>query len=124
MIRVVKLLRGPLGLALVGVLAMGLLLWALGAISSGKGARVEARLNASRADAAISSGADAAQSVGRQASTEQAADAVTKENDRAIHQAPGADAPVAGTVHGAGLDSLCRRAAYRNSQQCLQRASP
>lgn len=107
-------------LALVLVLA----LWLSGALSSGGRAATEARLGANRADAALATASDAAQSVATQAAAEANHDALTRENDHEIHSAPGADAPVDPRLHDAGLRSLCRRAAYRGSQQCLQFAAP
>lgn len=107
-------------LALVLVLA----LWLSGTLSSGARATTEARLNANRADAALATASDAAQSVATQAAAEATHDALTRENDHEIRSAPGADAPVDPRLHDAGLRSLCRRAAYRGSQQCLQFAPP
>lgn len=87
-------------------------------------AKTEVRLSKGQTGAALESGADAVGTVGQQAASETAADRVTKENEDAIRNAEGADAPVAGGVRDAGLDSLCRRAAYRGSEQCLRHPAP
>ncbi len=77
-------------------------------------------IDASRADAGIASGRDAADTVGAAGTRERAIDQQTRENDDAIRNAPGADVPVDDGVHGTGIDSLCRRAAYRADPRCLQ----
>ena len=86
-------------------------------------ARVEISLGKNQTDAAIKSGQDAVATVASQAASETAGDQLTKENERDIRNAPGASAPVTSELHRAGLDSLCRRAAYRGSEQCLQHAA-
>lgn len=113
----------PGGIAVVAGLALALilgavLLWnAWGAAST---AKTEARLGANQTDAALASGADAVETLGKSAAAEAAVDTITRENERAIREAPGADAPVDPAVHGAGLRSLCRRAANRGKPECLQ----
>lgn len=105
------------GLALALVLA-GALLWnAWGAAAR---AKTETRLATGQAGAALESGADAAQTVGTVSAGEAAADTITRENESAIRNAPGADAPVDPAAHAAGLRSLCRRAANRGKPECLQ----
>ena len=103
---------------------IGFGLWMSGHLASGKRATVEARLNANRADAAIATASDAVASIASQAAAEAAHDQLTRENEDEIRNAPGAAAPVDPRLHDAGLRSLCRRAAYRDSQQCLQFAAP
>ena len=87
-------------------------------------AKWEARLSDAQGQAASQSGADAVGTVGAVAGRSSDTEQITRENSDAIHNAPGADAPVDHRATGAGLDSLCRRAAYRGSEQCLQRATP
>ena len=105
-------------MAIAALIALGF--WLSGAFSGGKRARAEAELNAGRADAGIASGQDAANTVGAAGGRESAIDQRTRENEHAIRNAPGADAPVDDGVHGAGIDSLCRRAAYSRDPRCLQ----
>lgn len=124
MIRFIRSLT-PAGLwVLAGVLAalaLGtVLLWnAWGAAST---AKTEAKLGANQTGAAIASGADAVATLGQSARAEAATDSITRENDRAIREAPGADAPVDPALRDAGLRSLCRRAANRGKPECLQLA--
>lgn len=89
-----------------------------------RGKKTEIELSKGQTGAAQSSGRDAVDTVGNQAASETEADRVTRENEDAIRSADGATAPVAGGVRDAGLDSLCRRAAYRSDPKCLQRAAP
>lgn len=81
-------------------------------------------IDAARSDAGIASGQDAANTVGAAGTREGDIDRQTRENENAIRNAPGADAPVDDGVHGAGLGSLCRRAAYRGDPRCLHDAAP
>jgi hypothetical protein len=83
-------------------------------------ARTEARLQTNQTGAAMASGADAVETLGQTAAAEAAADTITRENDRAIRNAPGAGAPVDPAADAAGRASLCRRAAYRGRPECLQ----
>lgn len=119
----IALLRRPIAWVFIGVAVLALVLWLTGALERGQRAQIEARLQAGRADAGIASGRDAAQTVGSQAASESAADQLSRENEHDIRTANGAGAPVDPDVHGAGLRGLCRRAAYRGSQQCLQHAA-
>jgi hypothetical protein len=81
-------------------------------------AKAGAKLATGQAGASLVSGGDAVDTTGNVQRNEIAADAVTRENDHAIHKAKGAGAPVAAPVRDAGLAALCRRAAYRDSPRC------
>ncbi|PXA90331.1 hypothetical protein DMC47_27635 [Nostoc sp. 3335mG] len=118
MTRLSKLL---VGLGLI-VLVLGIL-W-LNSCQSARTARTEAKLNKGQADAAVRSGRDAVDTVGNRAAADTLGDALTRENDDAIRNAEGADAPVADGVRDAGLAGLCRRAAYRGDPRCVQHAYP
>ena len=83
-------------------------------------AKVGTKLATGQAGASLKSGADAVDTAGNVQGNEIAADAITRENDDAIHKAEGAGAPVAASVRNAGLASLCRRAAYRGDPKCVQ----
>jgi hypothetical protein len=87
-------------------------------------AKVETRLATGQAGAAIASGQDAANTVGNRMDTDAATDTITRENDNAIRNAPGASAPVDPALRDAALRGLCRRAAYRGDARCLQYAHP
>ena len=89
------------------------------ALLSGSRAKVEAKLNANRADAAIATGQDAANTVADVGASTSAIDRTTMENDREIRNAPGAKAPLDPDLHRAGVVGLCRYPAYRGTPQCM-----
>ena len=105
---------------LCAILFVCLAAWAISAMTGGATARTEAKLNRNTADAAMASGKDAVATIGAQGAAEQAVDALTKENDHAIRNAEGAGAPVPPAVAAAGRFSLCKRAAYRGTAECMQ----
>ena len=88
-------------------------------LARGNGKKVEAELRAGQADAGIASGQDAANTVAGAGAREGAIDQQTRDNEHAIHSAPGADNPVDNAVHGVGIDGLCKRAAYHRDPRCL-----
>lgn len=104
-----------LGLAVLAILHF----WRLAASGAG-----EARLERNQASALSNSATDAIDVLGDRQALDEAIDTITKENDYAIHSAPGADAPVDPAVRAAGLAGLCRRAAYQCEPRCVQFASP
>lgn len=108
-----------IAIAVLLVLVLG-----VGKCTYDRSAKTQLAVSKNQAGAALESGRDAVDTVGKQQASEQAADRVTKENEDAIRNADGADAPVAGGVRDAGLASLCRRAAYRNDPRCLQHPAP
>lgn len=105
---------------IVLVLIVLAVMWGMGTLTSGATARTEARLHRNTADAARASASDAVTTIGAQATAESTIDAQTKENDHAIRNAEGADAPVSPAVSAAVRISLCKRAAYRDQPECLQ----
>lgn len=109
-------LAGYILAALAVILA---LVWLYSAITANP--KAEARLGRNQAEAAAESGSDAVNTVGAAGDREAAIDALTRDNDRSIRDAEGSDVPVAAPARDAGLDALCRRAAYRNSLRCLER---
>lgn len=106
-----------LGAVLAAVLA-GLLVW--NSWQSRAVAKTEARLSQGQTGAALESGRDAVATLGKTSGFEAATDTITEENQRAIRNAPGADAPVDPASRDTGLRSVCRRAAYRGRPECLQ----
>lgn len=109
---------------LIAVAVLIAVWWLVASLTSGKSAKVEARLGANQVEAATESGADAVETIGKQMAAEGTHDTITRENDDAIRNAEGADAPVAPAVRDAGRRSLCRRAAYRGDSKCLQQPAP
>ena len=89
-----------------------------------RAAKVETRLAAGQAGAALASGQDAGNAIGNRMDADAETDTITKENDHAIRIAPGAAAPVDPALRAAGLVGLCRRAAYRGDPKCVQHADP
>ncbi len=106
-------------LALLMAVILGGALLRVSLMSSAR-AKAEARLNAGQLGAAIESGSDAVTTLSTRAAADAAGDALTLENDRAIHAASGANAPVDPALRAAGLAGLCRRAAYSHHPRCLQ----
>lgn len=113
----------PLGRWVVGIGGALFLLAVLGGVHScrlAQTAKTEAKLATGQTGAAIANGKDAVATVGQTQAGEAATDSITRENESAIRQAPGADAPVDPGVDAAGRRSLCRRAANRGKPECLQ----
>lgn len=115
-------LRKPIAMLVVAVVVLAALWWAYSAITARP--KAEARLGKNTTEAALESGRDAVGTVGAQGAAEDAVDATTKENEHAIREAEGADAPVARPAHDAGLRSLCGRASYSQRPECLQFTPP
>jgi len=80
-----------------------------------------ARLGEESARAASRNGEDAVATVGTAARREQQSDALTRDNEKEIRDAQGADVRLDPAVHDAGLGGLCRRPAYRDDQRCRLR---
>jgi hypothetical protein len=78
----------------------------------------QARVDQGQAGAMQNSATDAVAAQGQANANEQASEALTRTNDQEIRHAAGADAQINPAVRDAGLRSLCRRSAYRDSQRC------
>ena len=83
--------------------------------------QARARLGEEQTQAASKSGQDAVATVGAAADREQQSDHMSEDHEKQIRNAPGAQAPVDPAVRDVGLGSLCRRAAYRDSERCRLR---
>lgn len=94
--------------------------WLISSLTSGQVARTEARLNKNQSEAALASGTDAVQSVGRTTEYERRVDIITRETERVIREAPGANAPVDPDLHRLGIERLCERTAYLEHPDCVQ----
>lgn len=86
--------------------------------------RAQARLDAAQGEAARNSAGDAVGTVAGAGEREAASEALSRENDKEIHNAPGADQRVNSGVDAAGRRSLCRREAYRDSERCRMLRAP
>jgi hypothetical protein len=83
-----------------------------------------ARLGEEAAKAASQSGVDTVATVGAAARREAQSNDLTRTNEQEIRNAQGADARIDPAVRDAGLDGLCRRAAFRDNERCrLRRAT-
>lgn len=111
-------------LILAAIILVGVA-WFWNSWITGQAAKTDARLKENQVEAAVSSGQDAVGTLGGVMAGEDKTDMITRENNDEIRNAEGADAPVDPAVRNAGLRGLCRRAAYRERDECLQfTASP
>jgi len=115
--------RWLIGGLIVAVAAVLVTWWAYSSFVENRSAKTEISLIENQTEATLESGVDAVSTVTETARGERETDAITKENDREIRNAEGANAPVTDTARDAGFASLCRRAAYREHPKCLQRAA-
>ena len=81
----------------------------------------EQRVEREQRGAAAASARDAIAATAAASARERESDDLTIRNNREIIHADGAEMPVDPAATGAGLDSLCRRAAYRDSERCRLR---
>ena len=78
----------------------------------------QSRVDKGQIEALSNSAVDAIGTQGASAARERASQTLTRANEKEIRNAKGADAQVDPAVRDAGLRSLCRRAAYRDSERC------
>ncbi|HET9355150.1 MAG TPA: hypothetical protein VFO42_03185 [Sphingomicrobium sp.] len=108
-------------------LALAALVLALaGPAACKRSARIAAEQRVERAqrDAGADSARDAIATAAAANERERRSDDITIRNHQEIRNAQGADMAVDPHATGAGLDGLCRRAAYRDSERCrLRRAA-
>lgn len=78
----------------------------------------QSKVDDAQAGAATNSAADAINTVSAAGQRESGSEDLTRQNDRDIRAAPGAGERVNMGVHSAGLQALCRRDAYRNTERC------
>lgn len=105
--------------AIVAICLGGILMTSV-LVGKWRQASTAARLSENQKGAALDSGRDAVGSVGAVMGNEAAIDRITRENENAIRNAAGAGDAVNPAVRDAGLASLCRRASYKCSEQCVQ----
>lgn len=97
--------------------------WVVAALTDSSTAKTEARLNQNQTEAALANGTDAVQSVGRTTEYERRVDIITRETERVIREAPGADAPIDPDLQRLAIERLCLRTAYREHPECVQHPS-
>lgn len=78
----------------------------------------QTQVDQAQVEAATNSAADAIHTVSEAGQREAASEDLTRQNERDIRNAPGADQRVDMGVNVAGLKALCRRDAYRNTERC------
>jgi hypothetical protein len=100
------------------VLALVLILAGPAACNKIRSMGAQARLQEERGQAFGNSAADAIAVQGAAAARERAAEELTRTNEQEIRNAQGATEAVDPAVRDAGRRSLCRRPAYRDSEQC------
>lgn len=110
------------GIAIAALMLIAFAVVVIHQLTSGKRAKIEARLGRNQVEAASKSGADAVNTIGAQHAAEGAIDDLTRSNADDIRAAEGADAPVSPAAAAAGRRSLCKRATYRERPECLQHA--
>jgi hypothetical protein len=82
------------------------------------------RLNQEQTEALANSAADAVATQGVANKREGDSETLTRSNEKDIRNAPGATDPVNPAAHDIGLRSLCKRAAYRDSERCRLLSAP
>ena len=95
-----------------------LLLVALGWLQYSRSKATQARVDAAQTSAVVESAKDAIATQGAASGREQASEALTQKNSEEIRNAEGANVKAGAGVNDAGLRSLCRRSAYRDSERC------
>lgn len=107
-------------LGAVAVLAAGLLVWGVYHAITAR-PKAEAKVATNQTQAAQQNGADAVNTVGAAQDREAAENDLSRENERTIRNAEGANAPVAAPARDAGIAALCRRAAYAHDPRCVHK---
>lgn len=101
-----------------GLFLLALIGFGLSQCQKRRSEAAQARVERSQAEAASKSAEDAIGTVSEAGKRETASEELTRDNDRDIRVAPGADDRVNAGVNAAGLQALCRRDAYKNTQRC------
>lgn len=112
------LIRKPLTWAIGAIALILAAWWAYSALT--RDARTEARLGRNQATAASQAGSEAVNTIGKAGEREAESADLTRSNEKAIRDAKGSDAQVAAPARDAGLQALCRRAAYRADPRCVR----
>lgn len=97
---------------------VALVLTAFGLWQLNRSRAAQSRVDAAQNSAVVESAKDAIGTQEAAAGREQASEEMTTQNSKEIRSAEGADAKVSTGVNDAGIRSLCRRPAYRNSERC------
>lgn len=115
----VSLLAVAVTVAIIAVILL------LGQCDKRRSEAAQSRVEREQTGALSNSAADAIDAVGAAGGRETASEQLTRDNEKEIRNAPGADQAVDPRARDAGLASLCRRPAYAGSERCqLLRAAP
>lgn len=100
----------------VAVVVLALLL--LSQCEKRRNEHAQSKVDQAQVEAQSNSAADAINTVSEAGQREAGSEDLTRQNDRDIRAAPGAGDRVNMGVQTAGLQALCRRDAYRNTERC------
>ena len=123
MIRLVDLARRWAPWLALGVAGLVLLLSGPAACKRSNRIAAEQRVEREQRTAAAGSARDAIATAAAANDRERTSDQLTIRNSTEIRNANGAATPVDHDATRAGLDGLCRRAAYRDSERCRLRGA-
>lgn len=101
-----------------GIVIVVLALLLLNQCEKRRNEKVQSKVDSAQVDAATNSAADAINTVSEAGQREASSEDLTRTNERDIRAAPGAGDRVNAGVNAAGLQALCRRDAYRNTERC------
>lgn len=101
-----------------GIVIVVLVLLLLSQCEKRRNEGAQTKVDSAQGQAATESGADAINTVSEAGQREAASEDLTRTNERDIRAAPGAGDRVNAGVNAAGLQALCRRDAYRNTERC------
>lgn len=107
-----------IGLVVGGIVIVALALLLLSQCDKRRNEKAQSKVDAAQSEAATNSAADAINTVSEAGQREASSEDLTRQNERDIRAAPGAGDRVNAGVNAAGLQALCRRDAYRNTQRC------
>jgi hypothetical protein len=101
-----------------GIILVVLVLLLLSQCEKRRNEHAQGKVDDAQVGAATNSAADAINTVSAAGQNEAASEDLTRQNERDIRAAEGAGDRVNMGVNTAGLQALCRRDAYRNSERC------
>ena len=119
----IELLRRWWPWATLAAAALALLLAGPAACKRAERLAAEQRISTEQQRSAASSARDAIETIGTSNSRERQSDELSIRNEREIRDAQGANLSVDPSASRAGLNGLCRRAAYRDSERCRLRGT-
>ena len=103
---------------ILGLFVVGLLVFGVTQCQQRRSQGAQSRVERGQTEALSNSAADAIGAVRASGEAERASEELTRTNEKEIRNADGANDPVNPAARDAGLRSLCRRPAYRDSERC------